>query len=1119
MPVCNTSIQQMMYYFVCFTTVLLILTPRSSYRKQYESIVIYSAEKGVDGAGLEFETGNHNMSHMKSVINPRKYRSSERNRGVTLVPLFGFQHKLSYIGIILSLFNGYEVSGQGDWIRQTSPPFPNKSSSNLIWLLGVISNPILYDPIICRNNRFLLFFAHIVLGVISNPTDDPTDIPTGEPTWVYPTTDPTKALSCPGCSPSINPTQPPSLAPNIAPTLVPSISPTSPPSIAPSSPPSISPTLAPSQSPTACIDYSQHYNSTDGKDKIKTIKFKKNFLLGNQSFDSNVKRYIADIDNYFYDEEINCTGVAVDICLIGCYNPGFCAEMRVNPVSNIKLSELRLICAARKSCRHFSMDIVADTNIASVTIICASSLSCDNSDISIVGHGAIKLSILCIESKSCQNMNVSLMNTDNIAPINVTVWCYDAYSCDGLLIDTDNSPGIFISLNVYQYSEDIFIDYYHYKNVNVQCSFEDKRYIRYDTNVLLDASELLQTSRSEYKTTQRLPCEDITIVCSNNSHFHQECTYQYSLANNFSLVNLLNNKNKPDCYWLEIGQLYQAHCEGTCGDKIIYYHYNQTINLDLIFDHDLENDNNISYRKCNEYFGTNNDTEDSLSSIDAVFESVLYTIISFSSNDFILHDIITPPMTLLSDGKTFIECTKKQRNIIKITTNLTIETRIQNENRITEIFDESSPFVNTSATLLSKLFGIPIKLNSLEKISLSQLGVKNWIVIVIIAGSLAIIISIILLIVWYDRNQKGKLEALTIYIRNPMIIALGIADYEENPTKPQIDGYFPDLNGLEIDIYNIRNLFQDILNYDVFPRFKGFPKLQWTRKEFMNLLETQATILDKNVAIFDENQNKTGGIYDGLVVFISCHGIKDYIATSDYIKVNKTAIHRLFTNNRPNIRKIPRIFVFDCCDGEEEREDGFRTDTIYQKTLENDEILTKEPNENIELQSVSKNIELDSACKNVELKTVSKNVELKTVSDVPSWLRGEDNPDFQLVTVHAANEGFQSKMNSETGSYVIAGLIQKLTKNITQNNNEKFLFRILDEIQEELHSGSKQHTVNTFNDGTRYIKFMTSTSGTLYEENNEIELMELLDKNEVDANIDVDKSNEIIDDGQLVGKQ
>ena len=65
------------------------------------------------------------------------------------------------------------------------------------------------------------------------------------------------------------------------------------------------------------------------------------------------------------------------------------------------------------------------------------------------------------------------------------------------------------------------------------------------------------------------------------------------------------------------------------------------------------------------------------------------------------------------------------------------------------------------------------------------------------------------------------------------------------------------------------------------------------------------------------------------------------------------------------------------------------------------------------------------------------------------WAADEDNPDYKLITINAANSGFISKMSSENGSYVITKFIDRLAQNYTQDNNKEFLVNILGSIQDE----------------------------------------------------------------------
>ena len=172
-------------------------------------------------------------------------------------------------------------------------------------------------------------------------------------------------------------------------------------------------------------------------------------------------------------------------------------------------------------------------------------------------------------------------------------------------------------------------------------------------------------------------------------------------------------------------------------------------------------------------------------------------------------------------------------------------------------------------------------------------------------------------------------------------------------------------------------------------------------------------------------------------------------------------------------RGIPRIFIFDCCSGNSERDSKYREES-YEK---------------------GKNTgsgETDWS-KKIVLNDISR-------QDSLIWARDEDNPDFRLVTVHAANEGFQSKMSSVTGSYVIIQFIEKLQDNISKNN-QLFLKHILSDIQEDLHNKGKQLMTKTFNNKTEYIKFVARDKvllkGNNVEDNDEeeekIEMVSMLE--------------------------
>merc|ERR1712129_143423 len=66
---------------------------------------------------------------------------------------------------------------------------------------------------------------------------------------------------------------------------------------------------------------------------------------------------------------------------------------------------------------------------------------------------------------------------------------------------------------------------------------------------------------------------------------------------------------------------------------------------------------------------------------------------------------------------------------------------------------------------------------------------------------------------------------------------------------------------------------------------------------------------------------KRGGreAYDALFLVMGGHGIKGSLITKDHKLLSKTEIHRMFSSQgNVRSRSVPRIFLFDCCDGSED---------------------------------------------------------------------------------------------------------------------------------------------------------------------------------------------------------
>ena len=343
------------------------------------------------------------------------------------------------------------------------------------------------------------------------------------------------------------------------------------------------------------------------------------------------------------DQNIYCNDKNATICFIGCYEENSCSKATVR--------------------------VTGDSSANIISIICDNRQSCDDAVIIIDSMTDIKLSMECNARYACENVYVNLLSsTDDVIEANIS--CNETNSCDNLIIDTDDSNNIFINLDIYQYSSSIQINHYYDKNVNVKCgSSDDRRFIRYNVRENIPGQlQVLQLARNEYSSL-KLPCEDIVIQCEFTSFIHpRSCSYTYSLEDEFDLVSILNDEYRPNCYWLEIGQLYRAYCIGTCGDSVEYYLYNKTLNLEMIFEEDengtVHTDSNYttrSYKTCNEYFGTINDTRDSLNTIDDLFYWVLNNAVDLSD---IIHGILKYPMTMIAANTTLLIVIRNQKKIL-----------------------------------------------------------------------------------------------------------------------------------------------------------------------------------------------------------------------------------------------------------------------------------------------------------------------------------------------------------------------------------------------------------------------------------------------------------------------
>merc|ERR1712228_586982 len=139
---------------------------------------------------------------------------------------------------------------------------------------------------------------------------------------------------------------------------------------------------------------------------------------------------------------------------------------------------------------------------------------------------------------------------------------------------------------------------------------------------------------------------------------------------------------------------------------------------------------------------------------------------------------------------------------------------------------------------------------------------------------------------------------------NPMVILCGLAFYddpEEIENREFTNGTVEHLIGLDHDVKNLKHLFHTRLNYRYYPPFDQYPKLKWSKKELLNLLEVQAKEFNDNLYHPDVNPNG----FDGLICAVSAHGINQSVLTSDYGLIEKKTVYRTFTDNYPLSRQFP----------------------------------------------------------------------------------------------------------------------------------------------------------------------------------------------------------------------
>eukprot|EP01083_Nonionella_stella_P307823 1083377_1 len=252
----------------------------------------------------------------------------------------------------------------------------------------------------------------------------------------------------------------------------------------------------------------------------------------------------------------------------------------------------------------------------------------------------------------------------------------------------------------------------------------------------------------------------------------------------------------------------------------------------------------------------------------------------------------------------------------------------------------------------------------------------------IIAFSSALLVLVAVIFICVVKVKKTNQKRDENVISNALIALIVIGEYDYCITdEDDVDGEqvlysLP----LEKDVVHLTALFS-LLNYNIISRNDAI-KLHWKADEVVSFLQN-----DVGKELFDDNGELN---YDGLIEVISSHGMKDNIITSDRKTIEKVALHRIVSIKYPNSREIPRLFLFDSCEGSEQRiKDEYKMDILEEKEQ-------------------------------------SKGFGLNDVQGGFKWTTSTKNPDYKLVEIHAANAGFQAKAHMQFGSYLIYLFTKKM---------------------------------------------------------------------------------------------
>ena len=410
----------------------------------------------------------------------------------------------------------------------------------------------------------------------------------------------------------------------------------------------------------------------------------------------------------------------------------------------------------------------------------------------------------------------------------------------------------------------------------------------------------------------------------------------------------------------------------------------------------------------------------------------------------------------------------------------------------------------------------PVNLAWWQRLNWFSSELIYWLVIAsIFAFFLVLVVAVATFFIAKRRRERS---AQAMLVENALVLTVSIGKYERDKILCEIDGSLSDMPAIKHDVENMADLFHNRLGYDFHPLpdpEKG-PKLIWRERKLQRFLEKKAKFLSDNVG--------RGRQYDCLILIVSCHGMPQYILTSDYRKFSKIAVHRAFSLY-PNVRTIPRFVLFDCCQGNGERKPEkvlqIAAPAVGQAEEKKEEQMEEEVPVIKEKKEVKEqgDVEVAELAKDSGVAAATEHGKQVEVGDIfadadRQWTTATQNPDHKLGRVNAANEGFTSRLDSKRGSFVIREFYEKY-KAMLNGIETRYLFEIFDEIQTELQEQGKQLPECVWNDGTRYIVFKKNgkkkkSVPVIAPDSNAVEMVEIVEEDQEKG-----RSNTVLGQGML----